>query len=739
MDDPSRPRAVSLTDAEIALRSEILQVFVGPHDEEAMYAAVLALVLEAFHSEHGLFGHIDEAGALVVPSPPRGPGSGPETEGHCMVFPRQSWGGLWGQALVERRPLYSNGPLTVPLGHIAIDNALCVPVVFRDALIGLIVVGNSAEPYDDADRRMLVGLAEFMAPVLGVRIERDRSRGEQARVREALERRTLELRERVKELDCLYNIARLIERNLLWQEVAQRSLLMLPPAFQHPALAVARIEVGDDAWQTPGYRETSRGLTSVILLSGEAIGRIDVCYLDAPGAPEPPPFLIEEHKLLAAVAERLGRVIERQRTAEERDAQGRKVNLMEALRSTLAIILAGGRGNRLHPLTADVAKPAVAFGGKFRLIDFPLSNCINSGIRRVAVVTQYKAHQLLLHLRSGWGFLRAEQNEFVELWPAQQQTEAGTWYLGTADAIWQNLSILEHHAPEHVLILAGDHIYKQDYSVMLAEHLERGADVSVSCTDVPVEQASGFGVVQVDADDNIVAFEEKPERPTPLPGRESHALVSTGIYMVRSDFLAVELRRDAANPASTHDLARDILPDLIGRCRIVAHHFANSCVSDKGQAYWRDVGTIDAYWEANMDLTHVVPELDIYDPRWPIWTYLAQEPPAKFVYDGDDRRGIAVESLVSSGSIVSGATVRRSLLFRRVRVHSHARVEDSVVLPNADIGEGAVLKRTIVDSGTRIPAGLVVGEDPQADARRFHRTERGVTLVTQAMVDALSP
>ena len=715
-------------DAELLNR--ILEVFLASPDD-VMYGEVLELVLEALHSKHGLFGYLDEEGALVCPSMTRSVWSECEVEGKSLVFPRAAWAGLWGRALTEGRSLYANGALHTPAGHIGIANALDVPIRYRGATIGNLLVGNSPVDYTDTDQEVLEGIAASVAPVLAARVERDRSRTE-------LERRTWELGERVKELACLYGITRLSARGLPWQAVARGAVDLIPGGFQFPTTARVRVVMGELEWQSDGYAPTPWAIASEVRCGGEPIGAIEVCYPGwQPAAAEETPFIAEERALLDAIAEHLGRVMERQRAAADRDAQRSRISLMEALRSTLAIILAGGRGHRLHPITSHLAKPAVPFGGKFRLIDFPLSNCVNSGIRRVAVVTQYRAHELIQHVRAGWGFLRAERNEFVELWPAQQQTDAGTWYQGTADAVFQNLEILEGHAPCHVLILAGDHIYKQDYSVMLAEHLERGADVSVSCTEVPLDEARAFGVVRTRADQAIVAFDEKPDAPTPLDDRPTHALVSTGIYIIRTDFLIAELHRDAADPNSAHDFGHDILPALIGRGAIYAHRFARSCVTRTDRAYWRDVGTIDAYWEANIDLTRLVPELDVYDERWPIWTYQEQEPPAKFVYDGEARRGLAVDSVVSSGCIVSGATVRRSLLFRHVRVHSWAVVEDTVVLSHADIGRGARLRRAIVDWGCHVPAGLVVGEDPVEDARRFHHTERGVTLITQAMIDQL--
>ncbi|WP_019644766.1 glucose-1-phosphate adenylyltransferase [Novispirillum itersonii] len=416
-----------------------------------------------------------------------------------------------------------------------------------------------------------------------------------------------------------------------------------------------------------------------------------------------------------------------------------KVDLNRALKGTLALVLAGGRGSRLKSLTDDEAKPAVPFGGKFRIIDFPLSNCLNSGIRRMAVPTQYKAHTLIHHIQRGWGFLRAEVNEFVELWPAQQQTSDESWYRGTADAVYQNLDLVRRHDPDYILILAGDHIYRQDYSKLLADHIQKGADLTISCVEVPLEKAKEFGVVAVDDTDSITGFLEKPANPPSIPGQPHLAFASMGIYIFNARFLIDLLEQDAANPSSSHDFGKDIIPSLLGSARLFAHRFADSAVTPEGatEPYWRDVGTVDAYWEANLDLTTVTPELDLYDDLWPIWTYQLQKPPAKFVFDDDSRRGMAVDSLVSAGCIISGASVRRSMLFSNVRVNSYGVVEDTVILPDADIGRSCRIRKAIIGSGCRVPEGLVIGEDPELDARRFHRTEGGVVLVTQAMLNAL--
>ena len=404
-------------------------------------------------------------------------------------------------------------------------------------------------------------------------------------------------------------------------------------------------------------------------------------------------------------------------------------------KNTVALILAGGRGSRLKQLTEWRTKPAVPFAGKFRIIDFPLSNCVNSGIRRIGVITQYKAHSLLQHLHRGWSFLRGEFNEFVELMPAQQRIDEAMWYRGTADAVFQNMDILRNYDPTYVLILAGDHVYKMDYGEMLAYHAASSADMTVACLEVPIEDARGFGVMSVDGEQRVVAFNEKPEHPQPTPGNPDRALASMGIYVFNAEFLYEQLLRDADDPSSSHDFGKDIIPYVMSRYRIFAHRFSDSCVCMPGGVpYWRDVGTVDAYWEANMEFTKVTPDLNPYDKTWPIWTYQAQLPPAKFVFDDETRRGVAVDSLVSGGCIISGATVRRSLLFSNVYVHSFAEVSDSVVLPDVDIGRGARLHRVVVDNGCKIPEGLVVGENPEEDAKRFHVTKKGITLITPEML-----
>ncbi|GGC34332.1 glucose-1-phosphate adenylyltransferase [Siccirubricoccus deserti] len=408
-------------------------------------------------------------------------------------------------------------------------------------------------------------------------------------------------------------------------------------------------------------------------------------------------------------------------------------------RTAMAFVLAGGRGSRLMELTDRRAKPAVFFGGKSRIIDFALSNAINSGIRRVAVATQYKAHSLIRHLQRGWNFLRPERNESFDILPASQRVSEQNWYLGTADAVFQNIDIVEDLAPRHIVLLAGDHIYKMDYEKMLRQHVDQGADVTVSCMAVPRLDASGFGVMHVDPAGRIVDFIEKPADPPGIPGRPELALASMGIYVFETRYLLEQLRRDAADPRSSHDFGKDIIPWIVAHGHAVAHRFEQSCVrsSMEENPYWRDVGTVDAYWEASIDLTDVIPGLDLFDRDWPIWTYAEITPPAKFVHDLDGRRGEAISSLVSGGCIVSGALARRSLLHSNVHLHSYAAVEGAVLLPQVDVGQGARLTNVVVDRGVRIPPGLVVGEDPKADARRFRRTEKGICLITQPMLDRL--
>jgi len=409
-------------------------------------------------------------------------------------------------------------------------------------------------------------------------------------------------------------------------------------------------------------------------------------------------------------------------------------------RHAMAYVLAGGRGSRLLELTDRRAKPAVYFGGKSRIIDFALSNAINSGIRRIAVATQYKAHSLIRHLQRGWNFLRPERNETFDILPASQRVDERNWYLGTADAVFQNLDIIQDYGPRFMVILAGDHIYKMDYEKMLAQHVETEADVTVGCITVPRAEASGFGVMHVDEAGRITDFVEKPADPPAIPGHPDLSLASMGIYVFDYRFLAEQLRRDAEDAHSSHDFGKDLIPHIVKHGRAFAHKFEDSCVRSGAEAepYWRDVGTVDAYWQANIDLTDIVPDLDLYDRAWPIWTNAEVTPPAKFVHDIEGRRGEAISSLVSGGCIVSGARARRSLLFSEVHLHSHAVLEGAVLLPQVDVARGARLTDVVVDRGVRIPAGLVVGEDPEEDAKRFRRTANGVCLITQPMIDRLS-
>ena len=409
-------------------------------------------------------------------------------------------------------------------------------------------------------------------------------------------------------------------------------------------------------------------------------------------------------------------------------------------RHTVAFVLAGGRGSRLMELTSRRAKPAVYFGGKSRIIDFALSNAVNSGIRRIAVATQYKAHSLIRHLQMGWNFFRPERNESFDILPASQRISAEKWYLGTADAVYQNIDILESHNAKYIVLLAGDHVYKMDYELMLNQHVDHGANVTVGCLEVPRSEASGFGVMHVDDNNIIESFLEKPADPPAMPGKPDISLASMGIYVFDSKFLFEELRRDAEEPNSSHDFGKDLIPYIVKHGRAVAHHFSRSCVRSHSEtrSYWRDVGTLDAYWAANIDLTDVVPELDLYDSSWPIWTHAEITPPAKFVHDVDGRRGEAVTSLISGGCIISGAALRRSLLFTGVHVHSYATIENAVILPYVDAARRTRLKNVIIDRGVRIPEGLIVGEDPELDAKRFRRTEQGICLITQPMIDKLS-
>ena len=405
-------------------------------------------------------------------------------------------------------------------------------------------------------------------------------------------------------------------------------------------------------------------------------------------------------------------------------------------KNTYAMVLAGGRGSRLHQLTDWCAKPAVPFGGKFRIIDFVLSNCVNSGIRRIGVATQYKSHSLIQHIQRGWSFLNGQFGEFVDLLPAQQRVSEDHWYQGTADAVFQNLDIVRESKCDFVLVLAGDHIYKMDYGKLLAFHVESKADMTVACLEVPVTEATAFGVMKVDDQSRVVEFVEKPANPPSIPGNPAKSLASMGIYVFNSQFLYEQLIRDADDPKSSHDFGKDLIPHMVEKYRVFAQSFEQSCVGmgDDHVPYWRDVGTIDSYWEASMELTKVVPDLNMYDQEWPIWTHQEQLPPAKFVFDEPERRGVAVDSLVSGGCIVSGSTVRHSLLFSDVRVNSYSTIEDSVLLPNVDVGRYVILKRAIVDKNCKIPEGMSIGVNPEEDRKRFHVSANGVTLVTPEML-----
>jgi glucose-1-phosphate adenylyltransferase len=407
--------------------------------------------------------------------------------------------------------------------------------------------------------------------------------------------------------------------------------------------------------------------------------------------------------------------------------------LSRLTRGTLAVIMAGGRGERLKQLTEDRCKPAAPFGGKFRIIDFVLSNCLNSGIRQISVLTQYKAHSLIQHIGKGWGFLRGEFGEFIEIIPAQQRL-GPDWYQGTADALWQNMELIRAHRPLHVLVLAGDHIYKMDYGPMIGFHVEKEADITVGVVEVPIDRAREFGVVGVDDSNRVLNFLEKPRDPPPIPGRPDVAMASMGIYVFNPRLLERLLRADAEDPDSAHDFGKNIVPGAIEKLRVFAYPFED--VRSKAQHYWRDVGTIDAFYEANMELVRVSPELNIYDEQWPIWTYQEQLPPAKFVFDDADRRGCAIDSMVSGGCIISGSRVSNSLLFSQVRVHDYSTVDRSVILPRVRIGENCVIRNAIIDEGAIVPDGTSIGVDLAHDRERFYVSENGVTLVTASMLRA---
>ena len=404
-------------------------------------------------------------------------------------------------------------------------------------------------------------------------------------------------------------------------------------------------------------------------------------------------------------------------------------------KNTYAMVLAGGRGSRLHKLTGWRAKPAVPFGGKFRIIDFVLSNCVNSGIRRIGVATQYKAHSLMQHIQRGWSFLNGQFGEFIDMLPAQQRVQE-QWYRGTADAVFQNMDIVRETNPDFVLILAGDHVYKMDYGKLLAFHVEKQADITIACIEVPLADASSLGVIAVNGESRVVDFTEKPAAPTALAGKPDRALASMGIYVFNTTFLHEQLMRDNDDPHSSHDFGKDIIPHLVERkYRVFAQSFADSCVKmEGGVPYWRDVGTIDAYWEANMELAKVTPDLNMYDKEWPIWTYQEQLPPAKFVFNDDERRGMAIDSLVSGGCIISGATVHRSILFSGVRVQDGSRIEDSVLLPNVEVAPNVTLKRVVVDKNCIIPEGMTAGVNREQDEQRFFVSDKGITLITPDML-----
>jgi len=417
------------------------------------------------------------------------------------------------------------------------------------------------------------------------------------------------------------------------------------------------------------------------------------------------------------------------------DKEGRVVYryVSHLVKDTFALVLAGGRGSRLYELTNWRAKPAVYFGGKYRIIDFPLSNCVNSGIRRIGVLTQYKSHSLIRHLVRGWSHFKKELGEFVEVLPASQRFSE-SWYQGTADAIYQNLDIIRAEMPKYVLILSGDHIYHMDYRDMLLQHVESGADMTVSCLEVPVAEAAGaFGVMQVDADKRILGFEEKPANPSPLPDNPNLTLASMGNYIFNTEFLFDILCQDGDNEKSEHDFGKDIIPSIIDNHKVFAFPFRDPETGER--AYWRDVGTLDAFWEANMELISPNPGLNLYNQQWPMWTYQVQLPPAKFVFDQDDRRGMAVDSAVSGGCIISGSRLRKTLLFSNVRVHSYSKIEESVILPETVINRNCRIRRTIIDRGCEIPEGSVIGFDPKRDrANGFRITENGQVLVTRGML-----
>jgi len=406
---------------------------------------------------------------------------------------------------------------------------------------------------------------------------------------------------------------------------------------------------------------------------------------------------------------------------------------------SMAFVLAGGRGSRLYELTDRRAKPAMYFGGKSRIIDFPLSNAVNSGIRRIGVATQYKAHSLIRHLQRGWSFFRAERNESLDILPASQRMDDENWYKGTADAVTQNTDIIRGYRPKYIVILAGDHIYKQDYATMIAHHAESGADVTVGCIEVPRVEATGFGVMKVDTNDRILDFVEKPGDPPAMPRHPDMALASMGIYVFETELLLNMLKEFKDEPDYGHDFGGDVIPRMVREGKAVAHAFSRSCIrsTSEEKAYWRDVGTVDAFWQANIDLTDFQPELDLYDQSWPIWTYSELTAPAKFIHNEEGRRGHAISSMVSGGCIISGSSLERCLLYTGVKTHSYSQLEGIVAMPYVEINRSARLKHTVIDRGVVIPKGLVVGEDPELDAKRFRRTDNGICLITQPMIDRL--
>ena len=406
-------------------------------------------------------------------------------------------------------------------------------------------------------------------------------------------------------------------------------------------------------------------------------------------------------------------------------------------RQTLALVLAGERGPKLHELTAWRPRSALAFAGKYRVIDFPLSNCFNSGIRRIQVLTQYKAHSLIRHVTGAWAGLRRGPGgpgpgaQFVEILPASQRSGTG-WYQGSADAVFQNLDILRTHRPDFVLILGGNHIYTMDYGPMLAAHVERGADLSIACVEMSQEAAREYGVLEVDGQGRVTRLRERPWRAVGPPGRPGRALVSMGVYVFNTGFLYEQLVRDADTPRSSHDFARDLIPRVLKSYRVLTWPFRDI---GGGEAYWRDPATLDRYWEANIELLDRRPVLNLYDRDWPVTTRQAPLPPARFTHDpASGRQGEATEALVSGGCVVSGARVNRSLLSSNVRVGAGASVEDSLLLSDVSVGPDCRIRRAIVDRGCRLPGGLRVGFDPGADAARFRVTERGVVLLTPEML-----